>query len=247
MGKTPIPVPGLKPDEAGHLMMLGTDGNLDYIVIARVGDVVLGLKPNSISEGPNDTTYIGCRLRAASAKGVFPEEANIHSIAAKSHDFGKAFPAVEWEKTDATRASTQICAFLEGSIRKQPEKVLKDIEGGKIGDSMVGYLATLIPEQHMLLSKEALAAWISSKYEGPIKRVKQKMEEKKIVEQNVGEHVGTFGIQTQMMRKLYKGTQTGDELEAKAHFQVPDAPAEEASEPEEEGIPNFAEEPNDEE
>ena len=66
----------------GPLMMYGTEGQRDYLVIGRKGNVAIGIKPNAIAPGEKfghpGTVWFGARLRSAPADDI------LASLAAKT-------------------------------------------------------------------------------------------------------------------------------------------------------------------
>lgn len=231
--KTPIPVPG--SDKPKHLMMKGTEGNPDYLVLARKGDVVIGLKPNAVMEGPENTTYIGARIRSASAKGVFPDEGNVHSIAAGGGDFAKPWPNILFEKSDEERASGQVCIYLDGSFKEEPQKVWDQTSEGQIGKRMAQYLKEIIEEEYLILPEAALAEYINSILDPAFQSIKDRMDRNEKMKQAVKENKGQFGMQAELMKKIYGNTAEG---QAKlAHHEAEDA---------DEEVPDFTQDGEDE-
>jgi len=99
----------VKNDHPERVFVTGTGGNKDYLAIARKGNIILSVKPNYIGDGANlgvpGVTYFGVRIRSALA----PKD--MEPLFGK-FEVNDKWGGIDWEKTDAKRASGQVGVFL---------------------------------------------------------------------------------------------------------------------------------------
>lgn len=197
-------------------MMVGTNGYNDYLCIARVGGVALGIKPNDISPGAKfghpGTVWFGARLRAAPAGDLFADEdkgeGNVVKMPVKDPaSLGSVWPEVVWEKEDAQRASTTIGTLVRGSLDGSIEdaKVILDrMKSGKLSTQMAEYVASLAGLPNLVLTVDDIADWLTENIYGKIAtKLEKAIEARGIVEKEMEHSIGTFGMQAQMLKKAY--------------------------------------------
>jgi len=84
-------------------MIVGSEGNEDYLVIARQNGYILGIKP-LLMIGPDQATY-GFRLRMQKAQTA----EDISKVPeAETQSMLETFPEVPWSKRSSTRFSTML-------------------------------------------------------------------------------------------------------------------------------------------
>ncbi|MCL4743825.1 MAG: hypothetical protein KJZ83_00270 [Burkholderiaceae bacterium] len=205
----------------GQKMMRGTGGAYDYLVIARRGDIALGIKPNSIMNGKAfghpGTVWFGTRLRSASAQGMFEEveESKVVKLEKKPENFWDAWPNVVWELQDNMRASTTIGVLLRGSLdgtRTEAEALLAEMKDGKLSSKMADYLYEIIGPEHMILSPAEIAKWLTENVYGKVAgQIEKSLKAKMIVEKEMEANIGHFGMQAAILKKAYEEVQAESE------------------------------------
>lgn len=196
------------------VMMVGTNGYKDYLVIAGKGNVALGIKPNNISPGAAfghpGTVWFGARLRSARTDGMDykPDgEDNVVKFQKNPENLADAWPGVVWEKQDEKRASTTIGVLLRGTLEGQIEdaKALLDkMKSGKLAEQMAEYLANLAGADNLIMQPDEIAAWLTENVYGKIAgKLEKAIEARKIVEQEMEKNIGTFGMQASILKKAY--------------------------------------------
>lgn len=196
------------------VMMVGTNGYKDYLVIAGKGNVALGIKPNNISPGAAfghpGTVWFGARLRSARADGLDykPDgDDNVVKFQKNPENLWDAWPGIVWEKQDEKRASTTIGVLLRGSLDGQIEdaKLLLDkMKSGKLSEQMAEYLAGLAGAENLIMQPDEIADWLTQNVYGKIAgKLEKAIEARQIVEQEMEKSIGTFGMQAQILKKAY--------------------------------------------
>ena len=208
-----------------YKLMFGTQGRQDYLVIARNGNAVLGVKPNAIAKGSSlglpGTMWLGVRIRAASAEGVFdPQHAsNVVHLSKKFEHYGEAWPNIHWENIDAIRSSSEIGIFLRGSLdgtEAEIESVLDQIRGGKIAHKLMDYLEERIDKNTLILTREEIVQYLVKNYYEPlVNGIEKGIKVKRAVAEESQNHIGAFGIQAEILKKAYQKVQeeTGESPE----------------------------------
>lgn len=203
-----------KVKAAEPVMMVGTYGHKDYLVIAGKGNVALGIKPNNISPGAAfghpGTVWFGARLRSARADGLDykPDgDDNVVKFQKNPENLWDAWPGIVWEKQDEKRASTTIGVLLRGSLDGQIEdaKLLLDkMKSGKLSEQMAEYLAGLAGAENLIMQPDEIADWLTQNVYGKIAgKLEKAIEARQIVEQEMEKSIGTFGMQAQILKKAY--------------------------------------------
>ncbi len=201
-------------------MMRGTQGNMDYLVIARKGKIVLGIKINYIGPGDiTDTLYVGIRVRSAFAGKIFEEEDAKIGVVTNLGDH-KASPDtawdIPWEKSKAEYASTQSGIHLPG-FSKPEELIPTLLDNKKLARDIVDGLLQLIGgEAHLIIGKRVIRDWLHAQFETSFKKALEVISKQKEVVQEQKASIGTFGVQTSSLKKLH------DKLSAAHAQEVPD-------------------------
>ena len=209
-------------------MMVGSGGKLDYLVVARQGDVALGVKPNAVLPGKffgqPGTVWFGARLRSAPSAHLFKDEqqGNVVKLEKKPENHWDCWPNIVWEKQDATRASTEIGVLLRGSLdgtKEEAQQLFKELKGGKLAKKMADYLYEIAGEQNMILSRKEITDWLTENVYAKIaKEIEDTIKRKELFKEEMGKNIGVFGMQAQILKKVYdtvkaKGEEADDEEE----------------------------------
>lgn len=215
----PTPKKDPTPNE-GLLMMLGSEGNLDYLVVGRNGPFALGLKPNQVMPGAKfnmpGMTWFGARIRSAPAGEMFKmadaidaaDGGNVVALKKKPENHTEAWPTITWEKNSEKRASTQIGVWLEGDFDslEKGQPLLEKLKNREIAEQMANYIAELIGEDQLFLSPKRIASWLQATIYAPMaKKVEKMLELATAVQSEMKATAGQFGMQAAMVKKAYNG------------------------------------------
>ena len=199
-----------------YTMMTGTEGKADYLAIARKGAFALGLKPNQVIPGtqmgmPN-RTWFGARLRAAGAafliEDISPDEpTNVIEFKSIPKAPGEAWPHVEWEKADHNRASSQIGAWVDGSVLTGADNdlIMSKLRDRVLANDMAAYAAEIAGQDYLLLTVEQIASWLQKTFFLPfLKQLEKQAALNASMTHEIDQNVGKFGVAAAMVKKAYK-------------------------------------------
>jgi hypothetical protein len=190
-------------------LMTGTSGYPKYFPFARKGNVLLGIKINGIANGAHfgvpGTTYFAGRLRSAPENGLLADQQqdNVLKFNKNPENLWDAWPEVEWEKKDNSRASTTVGIFLRGGFNdpEAQEKLAAAVKDGALTQKMTDYLVGVAGEDNMIVPQRELRAWLDAQF-GPIfDGVVQKVEKAKKVAEAMEESIGVFGCQAAILAR----------------------------------------------
>lgn len=197
-------------------MMRGSEGKLDYIVIARRGPIALGLKPNVIAAGRVDnTTYIGARIRSAKLP---MEDTSLVSLADMKLTPENAWTGIEWEKSDEERCSTQIGAVIKGNLKETPKLLLTEFTDNDLMQKMVDYTMSLAPAGSHVITSEELLAWLKAFYTPIIQHLSEKAMAEAALDEEIGSTLGVFSMQAQQVKKALKKASAASKKEEVEDF-----------------------------
>jgi hypothetical protein len=208
-------------------MMHGTSGKLDYFCFARKGNVALGIKPEGASPGERfgvpDTVYFAARLRSAQAGNLFAEEdakQKVVKLQTQPANVWDAWPDVTWINKNAERASTTIGVFIKGQFNPNKpgmlQTLLDNIGEGKLAKQMAEYLIGLAGDAAIVTVDELTTA-LDKVFEPQIKSILEAIEKLKLVQDAFAESVGNFGMQAQLLKKIYDAKKGESEPEDDGH------------------------------
>lgn len=112
--------------------MVGTEGKQDYIVIAKHGDLSIGVKP--VLAPQNVYTYfIGLRVRC---------HHNIEKPTIKVADYLAETPCLfKWDNLDNIRASSMFGAILPLPYKTSEEAITKQFKEANVGSQLIDQLS----------------------------------------------------------------------------------------------------------
>lgn len=105
-----------------RLMIIGTEGNPDYLVCARKNGYVLGIKP--LLQCGVDQTAFGFRLRlqkAETGQDITNKHADVEGMT-------KVFAGIPWQKRSSKRFSTVVLTELAWGVEFQSQ-ILDEVQG----------------------------------------------------------------------------------------------------------------------
>jgi len=151
--------------------MSGTESTSKFLVLARRGNIGLGIRVLGITDGAKlakpGTSYIHARLRSAKLPSDvqdFYDSGNVVNIGSYSLEPDEAWPGVTFDKTTLSYSSTVVGVFAPGNLTpEQGLQTLDNIENGNYIDQLVSFvLATAPSEFHVVRKKDVEAfAWDS--------------------------------------------------------------------------------------
>jgi hypothetical protein len=171
---------------AGIHLMRGTDGDFDYLLIARRGGIGLGLKVLGLRPGDfynmEGKVYLHFRLRSSAAPDQAKDEEQVVQLSEQKLGLDTAWPNVKFEKTNEVRASTVFGVFINGQINSEEgEQTLKEVlEGGHI-EKVVDFLIDVAGPETMVLQPKTMSDWIREKLQPGIAQIAGYLEQHKKV------------------------------------------------------------------
>jgi hypothetical protein len=195
-------------------MMKGTSGADDYLVVARKGNVVLGVKVLKVVPasplGAKDHVWFPARLRSAPADTMFDDEpnSNVVKLEKKYDNLAEPWPSITWEKVDEYRASTIVGLILPGRLVANPDEikeVVNYLSNGEIANKLADYLYNVAGGQNMILTKEEIVNWLQSERYLPMaKSIEKGLKQATVYQEEVNKVVGTFAAHTEILKNAYK-------------------------------------------
>ncbi len=214
---------GPTEEKKGPLMMRGTGKHLDYIVVARRGEIALGVKPYPIFTGPTKknglveqaTAIITFRLRSMRAPQLFEGDTNVVKLADKSLTTTSAWPAVElWEKKERHEnvgdklvedfySSTSIGAPLLGDLNTDQETILKQLEGTEVWENLGVFLKAVAGEDNMVISEGELIEWLKAFYQPVVDGIRKNQEMNAELTQKLTSDIGVFRVWSKAYKDVH--------------------------------------------
>lgn len=143
--------------------MRGSEGNFDYAVVAKKGDVRLGIKPIITDMGHNEYgqqqgVFIGLRIRSAAVDGsTVPAEVLVSS-----------WPLIKFTNSDDKRASTSLGQVVQNHLIVNIEELFyRDIER-PLTNSLASAFVFDPSQSHML--RPALRATIREQFKPTLEK-----------------------------------------------------------------------------
>jgi hypothetical protein len=217
-------------------MMKGTGGHEDYLLVARKGNMVFGIKPLAAvpgaMKGVPGTAYFMARIRCAPAGDLFAEtdDGTVVQFQQKFSKPQEAWPNFDWEKVDANRCSSIYSVFVKGALGEgaELEKILlEQIADKKVGKRFSAELVAGIGAKHLVVTPRQLTDFVDDLFTGAIKAAMKAHAEKKAMQNMVFDHIeDTFGAESKVLKNLYKKLHPNQIIE---DAEVPDADADDGS------------------
>jgi hypothetical protein len=193
--------------------MLGSGGSPDYLVFARSGDLALGIKPYGFADGKHKgvpgTTYFVARLRSAPAGDLFKDvdaAAKVVAFKKPNGDTWSAWPKVDWINKGKDRSSTNISAFIRGSLKGDvaSQQLLID-NAATVAKKMADYLVTLAGAENLVITPRKMASWIDSIFAPGLEVAQNNIASSKAVVEALAETmIDAFGMESAILAKVYE-------------------------------------------
>jgi hypothetical protein len=170
---------------AGLRLMDGTSSQQSYAIVARRGDVFLGIKFNGLVEGEQfgvpDQAYLNVLLRSARNEGLAVQTPadNVVHLAQPQLELDAAWPSFTFERVSAERASLVIGLFIQGAVDTAIPDVLARIRNGDLFRKLVAHVITAAGPDNCIADQERVACWLSDQAKPTLRELRKKF----IVEQ----------------------------------------------------------------
>ena len=139
-------------------MIAGSEGNMDYMVLAQNKNHVLAVKA-IVQCVPQYGAFVGGRLRACAAHnpGEMKEVSVGESLEEFSKgDFGSSFPGMTFSLVNLSRGSV-IVGLLIPRAPWQTDELKQALHTTRVGLKIIGYVRDRVPEDLVLVDPEAAA------------------------------------------------------------------------------------------
>ena len=149
--------------------MDGTKSHKGYAVVARRGNVFLGIKLSGLLDGSRlglpGKTYLSVRVRSAWDQGLAEQldgegSKKVVSLFEQQIEIDQAWPKFTFEKVDSKRASLIVGLFIGASLNDDPAAVINRIEQGDLGRKLVDYVIQQAGPEHCIARPKMVAAWL---------------------------------------------------------------------------------------
>jgi hypothetical protein len=155
----------------GLRMMDGTSSKQSYAVVARRGDVFLGIKFSGLAEGAQfglpDRTYLSVLLRNARNQDLATEldlkrpADNVVEFVQPQLGLDAAWPNLSFDRVDDERASVMVGLFIHGSLDKDIPDILARIRNGDLFRKLVAHAIAAAGPENCIVKEETAASWLS--------------------------------------------------------------------------------------
>lgn len=154
----------------GLRLMDGSSSRQSYAIVARRGDVFLGIKFCGLAEGREfglpDKAYLHVLLRSARNEDLAAEldfnKASDNVVQFQPQlALDAAWPNLSFERVDNERASIMVGLFIQGSLDKDIPDVLARIRKGDLCRKLVAYAIAAAGPENCIVKEETAASWLS--------------------------------------------------------------------------------------
>ena len=209
-------------------LMPGSQTGPSYLLIARRGDVALGIKMLGVLSDPigqKGRSYMACRLRSAPYGGDLEhaeQQDTVVSMADHGLTLTTAWPDIKFDKVSAQRASALLGFFVRGDPEQDPVATITAVLDGDGIASLVDLVVKRAGLEHMVLRRQAIIEWAKGEIVPVLLRTRAKAEAAAKFSAQAEQTIGIAGFQAAQLHALYASTQAGaddnaaalDELEA---------------------------------
>ncbi|MEA2730504.1 MAG: hypothetical protein QOD93_4893 [Acetobacteraceae bacterium] len=167
----------------GLRLMDGTSTRQSYAIVARRGDVFLGIKFSGLAEGAQfglpDRTYLNVLLRSARNQDLAAEldlekPDNVVHLTLPQFALDAAWPGLTFERVNAERASLVIGLFIQGTRDTEIPDVLARIRNGNLFRKLVAYAAAAAGPDNCIVDQERAACWLSNQSKPTLRELRKK-------------------------------------------------------------------------
>jgi hypothetical protein len=183
---TQLDQPPISIDRSPDLHFLdGTSSTQSYVVVARRGNVFLGIRFTGLEDGAQfglpDKTYVRVRMRSARSPNLAAEldtatnAKNVVPLVQPQLTPGDAWPQLKFEKVDGERASLVVGLFIQGSVATDPAVVLARIRKGDLFEKLVAYTTAHAGAENCVTGEQVVSCWLAGQAEPTLRELKKKV------------------------------------------------------------------------
>jgi hypothetical protein len=205
----------------GVYLMNGTSSSQSYLVIARRGNIFLGIKFSGLTDGSAfgapGTTYLHARLRSARDQLLAAQldlstgAKNVIDLANEQLALDEAWPSLPFDKVNDERASLVIGAFLRGSLMDDGAAVLARVEEGDLVPKLLDYAMSHSAPGICLVDVTTASSWLDRKTKSALTGIKKKLlyrclmkEAQSKIASAVDAQIEVVGPQTQLLSAIFQ-------------------------------------------
>jgi hypothetical protein len=165
-------------------LMDGTSSQQSYAILARRGDVFLGIKFSGLAEGKQfglpDKAYLNVFMRSARNESLAAEldlkksADNVVHLAQPQFALDAAWPSFTFERVNAERASLVIGLFIQGAVDTAIPDVLARIRNGDLFRKLVAHVITAAGPDNCIVKEETAAGWLSDHAKPTLRELRKK-------------------------------------------------------------------------
>ena len=156
----------------------GSMSKKTYMVVARRGDICLGIKLEGMVPGDKlkmpGKTYLLFRVRSARQPDLFAEEDAQQKVVPLNGNMGldEAWPNFTFDVVNSSRASAAVGVFIDGSLLEDPAAFCeKFIDGDYVGKS-IDYVLSRAGEDNVILPRDVIVETFTEKLDTLFSQVK---------------------------------------------------------------------------
>jgi hypothetical protein len=171
--------------------MDGTESKNSYAVVARRGNIFLGVKLSGLTDGEQlgmpGKSYLHARVRSARDQTLAAKldlEAGVDKVVplfGQQLALDEAWPNFTFEKIDEKRASVVIGMFIDGSLAGNTDAVITRIEEADLFRKIVDYVIGEAGRAYRIARAKVAATWLSDQAQPTLDGLKKFAELHKTV------------------------------------------------------------------
>jgi hypothetical protein len=170
-----VNIPTKKKAFSDLILMNGSSEAERYAIVARCGDVFLGIKFSGLADGAlfglPDKTYVNVLLRSARNESLAAEldlkkpADNVVLLVQPQLALDAAWPELMFERVNAERASLVIGSFIQGVLGKDTPAILTQVRKGDLLRDMVAYAVAAAGPENCITDQDKVAGWLANQAE----------------------------------------------------------------------------------
>ncbi len=194
----------------------GSMSKKTYMVVARRGDICLGIKLEGMVPGDKlkmpGKTYLLFRVRSARQPDLFAAEDAQQKVVPLNGNMGldEAWPSFTFDVVNSSRASAAVGVFIDGSLLEDPAAFCeKFIDGDYVGKS-IDYVLSRAGEDNVILPRDVIVETFTEKLDTLFSQVKDWHDQYKLAnavgqefQKAIEDDVGVVGQQAAQLKSIY--------------------------------------------
>jgi hypothetical protein len=163
----------------------GTTSTGSYVVVARRGDVFLGIAFADLIDGAHfglpDTTCVQARIRSARSPRLAAEldaasePDNVIALIQTQTTLAEAWPSVSFEKTSGERASLLVGLFIQGSLAGDASAVLERVSKRDLFEKLAAYMVAQAGPENCIADEHMVSRWLRKQAAPMLRELKKKI------------------------------------------------------------------------